>query len=74
MNNYWYTNYRAYREGMVNLHYGIYFHGEFNDATASRQAIEDMQPLLITSNKVEDNLGFKNRRPQYSAKLGKDRC
>ncbi len=59
MNNYWYTNYRAYQEGTVKLHYGIYLHGKFNDAGASRLAREDMQPLLITSNKVDDNLGFK---------------
>lgn len=49
MNNYWYTNYRAYQEGPTVFRYAIRPHGEYSAADAQRFGIERSQPLIVAA-------------------------
>ena len=46
MNNHWFTNYRAYQEGIVTFRYVLRPHGTYDPAEASRFAVAFSQPLL----------------------------
>jgi len=47
MNNYWFTNYRAYQEGPTVFHFSIRPHKKFDSANASKFGIERSQPLVV---------------------------
>lgn len=46
MNNYWFTNYRAYQEGRTTFRYSVMPHRRFSSAQASKFGIEQSQPLV----------------------------
>ena len=46
MNNYWFTNYRAYQEGATVFRFSIRPHKKFDSAKASKFGIERSQPLI----------------------------
>lgn len=46
MNNYWETNYKADQPGVSQLRYSIIPHGRYDQAQATRTAIECHQPLI----------------------------
>lgn len=48
MNNHWGTNYRAYQEGPVTFRYALQAHRQQNAARASKLAIAQSQPLLVS--------------------------
>lgn len=48
MNNYWYTNYRAFQSGPTTFRYSLLPHPQYDQAVAQRFGIERSQPLLVT--------------------------
>lgn len=54
MNNYWYTNYQAYQEGVKTFRYSMRPHHRFESAAASRFGIERSQPLIPSPAKAEN--------------------
>jgi alpha-mannosidase len=49
LNNHWETNYRAYQDGMITFRYVIQPHGAFDQLSASKMAIDQSQPLIVSA-------------------------
>ena len=49
LNNHWETNYRAYQDGIITFRYVIQPHGTFDQLAASKMAIDQSQPLIVTA-------------------------
>ena len=47
MNNYWYTNYRAFQSGATEFRYSLLPHKRYDAVTAQRFGMERSQPLVI---------------------------
>lgn len=53
MNNYWHTNYKADQEGVANFHYVLQPHGQFDETSIEKTAVEVCQPLIAFQGKNE---------------------
>src|SRR3984893_8424106 len=49
INNHWGTNYRAYQDGLIEFRYALRPHGGYDPAAASRFAIGQSQPLVVSA-------------------------
>ena len=49
MNNYWYTNYRAFQSGPTTFRYSLLPHKQYDQAAAQRFGIECSQPLVAAA-------------------------
>ncbi|HZZ43959.1 MAG TPA: glycoside hydrolase family 38 C-terminal domain-containing protein [Tepidisphaeraceae bacterium] len=57
MNNHWYTNYRAYQEGVVTFRYALRPHGQYDVVEADRFGTGLTQPLIARAASGADPSG-----------------
>jgi alpha-mannosidase len=69
INNHWGTNYRAYQDGLIEFRYALRPHGGYDPAAASRFAIGQSQPLVVSGPGQRSRTALKLRIDQEDVLL-----